>query len=447
MQPINEALTDIVYHFTTKHALINIIKTNKFMTTHVFRDYDDEYVNRGRFFYFSTTRGKTRPYMSYPVKLVLNGRLLNQKYKGGAVNYFGRNEKFKKNKWKGGEWEDRLFTDKPFIPNALKYVLEIHIFLNGDNVISPELAKVASEAEKNSIPIFYYDDRKYWLTERKSKALDYVRVGYTGDVSGEQNANVSNSVNFYNLMQLAAHANEDNLSFLLNKVENREEFVRDAEEQKDLFRPSLYEKDKEIYYRAIAYTKDKPDDMVRFVLTLIVREMRKLKIRDFVEYVRYKFFYNTPNKSVFNEKIFNLIKVNIEKELSNELRFESTKNMPMTVIVGGSKFTYENFLEMPFIKQYLKSKLEQINSYVWDLIDDSDTLFSGGFMYALVIKKKANLNEIDVRGLVEMLPEPGVNVDDYNEVLIKMLGNSIEWGFRASDGEIKRIYQEYYEKY
>ena len=158
---LNEMLSSKCYHFTTLDGLLRILKTNTFLLkTDVVSDTEHwEDKPRHRFF-MSTTRVRDGRFgynrfinkNSMLVRITLNGDLLNTNYKGKPINWQMHNEKTKgyesnlryaissKSRamynnpdWKNAqiqpfvENEDRIYSNKPSIPNADRYIERIDI--------------------------------------------------------------------------------------------------------------------------------------------------------------------------------------------------------------------------------------------------------------------------------------------------------------------------------
>jgi len=79
---LTEGLTPILYHFTSIHNLINILKEDEFQASTNLGSSADFNVSGGKFFFFSTTRSRSAGYNQGNVKIVLDGQKLNQNYKG-----------------------------------------------------------------------------------------------------------------------------------------------------------------------------------------------------------------------------------------------------------------------------------------------------------------------------------------------------------------------------
>jgi hypothetical protein len=186
MMGLNEGLSDILYHFTYIRNLVNILKQNEFHASTNIGTPSDLNTSRGKFFFFSATRsrggeGKGSGYGRSPVKIVLDGKKLNQRYKGFPLDYWQNSSKESDwsdktdyiNSLKSKELEDRIVLDSPTIPNASNYILEIHVFIeSGGEMYKDELDELTSYVKKNNIPIYFYTERKYFFNQIKDKAVD-----------------------------------------------------------------------------------------------------------------------------------------------------------------------------------------------------------------------------------------------------------------------------------
>lgn len=158
---INEMLSSKCYHFTTLNGLLRILKTNTFLLkTDVVSDtehWDDKPRHR---FFMSTTRVRDGRFgynrfinkNSMLVRITLNGDLLNANYRGMPINWQMHNEKTKgyepnlryavssksRAMYNNPDWrlaqiqpfvenEDRIYSNKPSIPNADRYIERIDV--------------------------------------------------------------------------------------------------------------------------------------------------------------------------------------------------------------------------------------------------------------------------------------------------------------------------------
>ena len=169
---LNENLSDIVYHFTTIDALVNILKTNKMFCQSILAGSADD-MDSKNLFYISFTRNKS-PYegwgyhMSYGdcVRIEFDGTLLNQRYKGGPVNYWGASNIG--NKWnyqrkasgvedgaKNGAFEYTSLKDGETVPNneTVKRINKILPFFRYPTAKSPNFVKLGDETYKK-VPLY-----------------------------------------------------------------------------------------------------------------------------------------------------------------------------------------------------------------------------------------------------------------------------------------------------
>lgn len=146
-QALNERVSNIVYHFCSTNACLGICTDNAFVLSSILRGSADGDVNKSRY-YLSLTRqrtGKIGFSQSRNVRITLDGDALNQRYKGGPVDYWG-DSMGKRFYYRDAanhyghidthqsrtENEDRIFSKKPMIPDADRYIRRIDILLSRD---------------------------------------------------------------------------------------------------------------------------------------------------------------------------------------------------------------------------------------------------------------------------------------------------------------------------
>lgn len=135
---------------------------------YLIKDTSQEFKKRKKQIYFmSFARSKNGDY-AYPalksstgkVMLVVDGKKLQQDgYSGAPVNY-----------WSGfgsakNEMEDRIYSRKSHIPNASKYIKEVHIYINTDNTdeqrnnMHKRLARQSKLwGRQNGVAVYVYTD-------------------------------------------------------------------------------------------------------------------------------------------------------------------------------------------------------------------------------------------------------------------------------------------------
>jgi hypothetical protein len=172
---ISEGLSPILYHKTTIDAAVKILNSDEFMTSVAFGTEADRIQNKGKFYYFSTMRSPVGDYGTFPgVTFRLDGKSLQNKFKGFAMDYWGPEfRKMGKN-----EMEDRIVTNLPFIENASKYILDIHVGIGIDDKKHREwmisgVEHLSKEAMSRGIPLYVYPSEASYKILSKSKAMTF----------------------------------------------------------------------------------------------------------------------------------------------------------------------------------------------------------------------------------------------------------------------------------
>ena len=175
---VSAGVSSILYHYTGfNNALYNLVNN-------VFRLSKPENVshkidpNYKGYYYLSTTRSKLGGYhlnKKEGVIFVLDGNLLNQKYKGMPVDFwksFKTQHDKKPNDLRGlDEMEDRILSKTPEIPLS-KYTKEIHVYAENDFVALNTLHKIIAAAQKLKIPVYEYSNIKDWKQLNKRRLND-----------------------------------------------------------------------------------------------------------------------------------------------------------------------------------------------------------------------------------------------------------------------------------
>jgi hypothetical protein len=190
MQIITEGLSDILYHSTSLYNVLSILKNNKLqLTPDLGTNAEVKLRKKNRIYYMSFARSKMGDYHQ-PSKyagnlalLVFDGRQLKQDgYTGNPVDYWGWGNK--------DEMEDRLFSKKPYIEDAAKYVKEIHVYYNNessDDVKAKSVRWLRAAyimAKKLGIKMYVYDDIEAFKLLNTSKIVSISTLQY--DTNQEQ---------------------------------------------------------------------------------------------------------------------------------------------------------------------------------------------------------------------------------------------------------------------
>ena len=123
---IKESLSSILYHFTSIHSLINILEKDIFKLSDVSSGWTnsnkEKQINNGYKYYISFSRTFNSSYnmkAKLPVRIHMNGDMLNYNYKGTQANYYDNIQ--------DSESEDRLLSNKPELNNISKYITRVDI--------------------------------------------------------------------------------------------------------------------------------------------------------------------------------------------------------------------------------------------------------------------------------------------------------------------------------
>lgn len=171
--------SDILYHITTITAAENILRSNRFELKPAEGSDWEQQQSLGKF-YLSTARSKTSAYIKksayrYSVVMKLNGRALGTRHKIKAVDYWETNKAEGPQKLdirkRANEMEDRVLSDSQFIPNANRYITEVHAHINEKNELLFALKKFCL---MRKIPIFLYDDKEALIAQdtRRAKSVE-----------------------------------------------------------------------------------------------------------------------------------------------------------------------------------------------------------------------------------------------------------------------------------
>jgi hypothetical protein len=139
---LQERLSGILYHFTSVNNLLSIVKGDRFILSTSYSGSSDDWGGKKKFFIsFTRQRNGNLGYSKTKmVRISFNGDLLNQRFSGKAIDYWGdsmgKQHYFRKRKegelidrfQADTESEDRLFYDDPVIDNISKYITRVDIF-------------------------------------------------------------------------------------------------------------------------------------------------------------------------------------------------------------------------------------------------------------------------------------------------------------------------------
>jgi len=327
---ISESLSDIVYHFTYIPHLINILKINKFATSSNLGSNADAWKDRGRFFFFSTQRTKgSSGYGSRHgsnVSIVLDGRKLNQNYKGFPTDYwnwskdrnmYSSNSEYK-NALLSAELEDRIVTNKPYIDNASKYIIEIHVFINPNHTDKKDINDINNLTSQYNIPVYFYTDETNYKLQNKTKAIAPENLDIPNEIERyESDRNIIwdfKSLAPYIIAGRGGIFNESAIHELLKKylvgtkqINLLNDIIKEIDDKVKRINTSWgYSRSYWIddTYRALSSdihnNRGNPNPYYRELLKILVNDMRKIRAKNLKEYLEIK--SNKTNDQILSDK-------------------------------------------------------------------------------------------------------------------------------------------------
>jgi hypothetical protein len=167
-------LSDIVYHKVDLSTAVAIVESDKLMTSPAYGTPADAAINKGYLYFVSFMRspqsGYRRGQDTHQVLIQLNGRKISERYAGAPVDYWG--PMYRKGDPGIYEMEDRLFTDKEWIPNVKSYITAFHVAMVEPmrfDVLTDQVAELElleQKAKKWKIPFYIYTKKASWKALR-----------------------------------------------------------------------------------------------------------------------------------------------------------------------------------------------------------------------------------------------------------------------------------------
>jgi hypothetical protein len=228
--------------------------------------------------------------------MVLDGRKLGERFKGGPVDYWvGSGGEGFKPEYKKTEVEDRLFTNKPVIKDATQYIESIHVSVplemkssTSDKVYPNRyrttqietLRELDKEAKYLRIPIYFYNDEGAYRMKNTKKAIsldEWERI-----LPADQIEDFSSTYKPGPLDTSRLDAVGKALEAMLLKKQNYYEFLDSLPEEEAQFIRGrlLYSGDAIDVYRRLntAIKQVQKDPSARDSIDKIAKALRKLKL-------------------------------------------------------------------------------------------------------------------------------------------------------------------------
>jgi hypothetical protein len=164
-----------LYHATSLGSALRIINNNVFQLTFSGGTTADNTHGR-KMFYLSTSRipngGYTvNDYHANPnCKFELDGSLLSQNYQIKPVDYWGatRSSKYRS----ADENEDRIWSHRPTIKNAAKYIVALHVFVpKKEDPMHKMVHDLIEYSKQGKVPVIFYDNLNAYKLVDKRRAI------------------------------------------------------------------------------------------------------------------------------------------------------------------------------------------------------------------------------------------------------------------------------------
>jgi len=312
-----EGMSSVLFHFTNIPNLVNILKENKFHTTAAFASDNEQPIQQGYLFYVSTTRIRSTGYNMARMMnacIVLDGNKLKAKYKGVPVDYwqqisyYGKTKKYNQrdyiNALKQLEQEDRILLNSPTIENALSYIKEIDLLLYTEDEFNYKSIKDIIEiCNENKIPLFIYNRKDYFRYNVKSRAINISKAisnGNTDYIYIDPN-NYSVFLDNYDteligILAMLSIDSPSNYNKIKNFFKDYGSFLDSIDRKKEVVdydykhMPSVSMKHSYELLRSYIFDiSNHPSPVARFVLKMLVDDLRKFKATSFKQYFERKF--------------------------------------------------------------------------------------------------------------------------------------------------------------
>jgi hypothetical protein len=162
-----EGLSNTLFYARGINSALEIVKTNEIRLSPTFTKSVEKNDNHN--YYLSTSRTRTGKYhvdnSSYHVLFELDGRLLSNNFTGEPIDYWG--DSFRKASGGAYEQEDRLYSNKPSIKNAMKYIKRVDILVDAKRnheQTNKNIKTMVLKLKTNGIPVRIYTDNRSWVS-------------------------------------------------------------------------------------------------------------------------------------------------------------------------------------------------------------------------------------------------------------------------------------------
>lgn len=182
-----EGATDVLYHYMTTGAAVRTLIDNHYsLESSTGMDAEERWQPKGKHWYLATTRSKVGDYTVRNANdsgavFEIDGRWIGQRYSTTPMDYWeGDYRPSAHNRGpeaRTSESEDRIFSATHSIPLRGSTVA-IHVFIKPLDKLekysdperhgyrAAEVRRIIQLAEARGIPVYLYDDKNKWMTQR-----------------------------------------------------------------------------------------------------------------------------------------------------------------------------------------------------------------------------------------------------------------------------------------
>lgn len=194
---ITEKLSSLVYHYTSIESMYKIAKSDKIILNSALSNTSDNF-NTKELYYLSLTRVKNNnfgyayKFSDSGARIEFNGDLLNQQFKGKALNYWGKDRVNATNNRIQDETEDRLFSTKSSINNLHNYINRIDVLIKPTSDTQRKYAYYLLKTSLRNYINIYGNQNEF--NKQSEKTLNETLTSYDTYVEQEDSApNVGDS--------------------------------------------------------------------------------------------------------------------------------------------------------------------------------------------------------------------------------------------------------------
>jgi hypothetical protein len=419
-ESLNEGASDILYHFTSDYNLLNILKTNKFELTLALGRDSDLNLNKGKFYYLSTTRSKSTGYKMGTARIKLNGRKLNANNKVLPVDYWQYSKN--PNDWDSkqsyrqallsAEQEDRLISDKPFIDEASKFIISVDVVFD-EKIISD----IIYYTEKYDIPLFVYKNKEDFLLG-KSPINHYAYRDKNYEENSDKSNNYEPLYTLYDIASLIAFNDDENYNKIINILNNQEEINKFNDRLKNntynYFKLSSYDYGaKRVIKNWFHNIRGKRE--YQNIFNILTSDMRKKGVSTLEDYLKVKQWKGLKTDDDYKKELYEYVNNIIDKSFAKS--FDSLYGY----IEIDDKY-YSDIKDSPEVANYLNTQVKKIKSIVKEIIfdDEKEILKYTFYLSRDEIEKYFNFDSLKISDKLNITYIKNDDITYYDEVIKNM---------------------------